>query len=231
MSFDALIRPAIFEDEPAVFAAFTTRRFAKPDRTSVENAARSLADREGFAGLATTQQVHGGEVALVDRPQTVSGHDGLVTPSRRLLLGCVAADCALVLLADARARVVGACHAGWRGAVANIAGETVRRMVEHGATATNIKAFIGPSICLESFEVGEEVAEQFDAKHVSRRPDWPKPHVDLRGALHAQLLNVGVSPEYLETSTGCTLLEEDRFHSHRRDGAAAGRMMGLIGLR
>jgi polyphenol oxidase len=228
---DTLIRPAVLAGIPGVFAAFTTRHFADPDRTAAEAAARSLGAEEGFHDLASTAQVHGGRVATVDTGGTVPDHDGLVTATPGLLLAVVAADCALVLLADTEAGVVGACHSGWRGAVAGIAGETVLRMAELGADPERMRAYVGPCISAEAFEVGEEVAEHFDDAFVVRRPEWPRPHVDLRAAVAAQLREAGVPVAQTEVSEACTVYEPERFYSYRGEDGTQGRLLGLIGLR
>jgi polyphenol oxidase len=227
----ALIRPNTFEASEHVFAAFTTRHFAGPSREAAHREAAGLAASEGFIGVAFTEQVHEARVARVDRPCTVAGHDGLVTRQPGLLLGTVAADCALILLADVRNGVVGACHAGWRGAVAGIVGETLSRMADLGAEPAHTRAFIGPCISLEAFEVGEEVASRFEPRHVHRRDEWPRPHVDLRGAVAHQLRQGGVPEDLIEVSGDCTLLQPETYYSYRGEGGTAGRLLGLIGLR
>ncbi len=225
-----LIRPAIFSVHEVVFAAFTTRHFAPPDRISAQSAAAALVKREGFSGLALTEQVHDNKVAVVREPGTVPGHDGLVTDQPGLALGTVAADCALIMIVDPIAGVVGNCHAGWRGAAAEIVTGTVERMVGLGARPSDMLAFIGPCISTEAFEVGEEVAAQFDPAHIIRRSDWPKPHVDLRAVVRKQLLDSGVRKRNIETSGHCTM-EDEGFYSYRGQNGTPGRMLALIGMR
>jgi copper oxidase (laccase) domain-containing protein len=104
-------------------------------------------------------------------------------------------------------------------------------MAALGARPNRMLAWIAPCISTEAFEVGEEVAAQFPAHTVRRRPDWPRPHVDLRAALLDQLIESGLSGAHVETDPGCPVLEIDRFHSYRVEGSAAGRMVGYIGLR
>lgn len=228
---EPLLRPSIFDDAPNIFAAFTTRHFAGPSRAQAEAAASRLAEEEGFFGTALTEQVHEGRVAVVKDPGTVPRHDGLATRRHGLLLGTVAADCALVLLADPEAGVVATCHAGWRGAVAGIVPRAIEVACELGGRAENLRVFVGPCISVEAFEVGEEVAEQFDAAFVRRRSDWDRPHVDLRGIVSAQLAAAGVAPAHVETSDSCTVLTPDLYYSYRGENGTGGRMLGLIGLR
>ncbi len=226
-----LLRPDVFADAPGVFAAFTTRQFAGPAPGAARDAVQQLAHTEGFGAVAVTEQVHEATVAHVTAPGRASRTDGLVTATPGLLLSVYAADCALVLLADAEAAVVGACHSGWRGTVAGIAGETVRAMQRLGAAPGRMRAHVGPCISAEAFEVGEEVAAEFDAAHVVRRPEWPRPHVDLRAAIAAQLRAADVPASQTELSDACTVREPERFYSYRGEAGTPGRMMGLIGLR
>ena len=155
----------------------------------------------------------------------------LVTTTSRLLLAIATADCAPVLLSDPVAGVIGACHAGWRGAVAGIAARTVQTMVERGARPSSLRAHVGPCLSREAFEVGPEVAAQFDAAVVHRREAWPRPHVDLKAAVRRQLSDAGLADDHIEASAHCTLQEDDTFFSHRASGGTTGRMFGAIVLR
>lgn len=242
----SLLRPAVFSDEPHIAAAFSTRAggvsrapfdalnlgfSAGDDERAVRENRRRLLDVLGFdeAALATVGQVHGADVATVTAPGHTDRHDGLVTDQRGLALGVLVADCGAVLLADAEAGVVGACHAGWRGAVSGIPTVTVEAMQKLGAEADRIRAYVSPCIGPDDFEVGEEVATQFDAAHV-RRAEGAKPHVDLAAAITAQLVDAGLVRAHIEAA-GCSTFDTDRFFSYRAEGGTTGRMMGLVGLR
>ena len=227
---DAILAPAVFADLGGVVAGFTTRAFAPADEPREATRDR-LAETTGFAEIASVGQVHRADVTTVRTGGHTPEHDGLVTDRRGVLLTTVAADCALVLLADPEAGVVGACHSGWRGTVAGVVGETVGAMVRLGATAGGLRAYVGPCISAEAFEVGEEVAAQFDAAVVVRREGWPRPHVDLRAELVDQLARLGVHADRVEVSDGCTMTETDRFYSYRAEGGTPGRMLGFIGMR
>ncbi len=192
-------------------------------------------------------QVHAG-AAHVFRPGAPSRNatpegeldfraDALVTddPSRML---CVrVADCAPVLLADEPGRIVAAVHAGWRGVVAGVVREGVRRMRELGAGP--IAAAVGPCIGPGAFEVGPEVVEAMHATLAARAPVLPHPDaaareqgkamLDLAGAIHAQLEDAGV--ERVDVIRRCTVAEPDEFFSHRRDAGVTGRMGAFIGPR
>lgn len=223
---DAILRPSIFADVPGLVAGFTTRAFSPADEGIAVARAR-LAETTGMP-VASVGQVHEAGVAVVQEAGHVPAHDGLVTDQPDLVLSVVAADCALVLLADPEAGVVGTCHSGWRGTVAGIVSETVRAMSGLGAEPGRTLAYIGPCISAEAFEVGEEVAAQFDDGVVIRRPEWPRPHVDLRADLERQLADAGV--ERMEVADGCTIRDNDRFYSYRAEGGTPGRMLGFIGM-
>ena len=221
---DAILRPRLADDR--VVAGFTTRAFSPADE-GLDAARARLAEATGLP-VASVGQVHGADVVVVREPGHVPAHDGLVTDTPGLVLSVVAADCALVLLADAEAGVVGACHSGWRGTVAGIVGETVRQMEALGAEPARTRAYLAPCISTDAFEVGEEVAAAFDDAVVVRRPEWPRPHVDLRADLRRQLADAGVAD--VEVEEGCTV-GDDRFYSYRAEGGTPGRMLGFVGVR
>ena len=223
-----VLRPALFDAAPNVVAGVTTRAFS-PATETLDAARARLAEETGLA-IASVGQVHGADVAVVGGAGHVADHDGLVTDRPDLLLTVIAADCGLVLLADPEAGVVGACHSGWRGTVAGVLGRTVDAMRDLGAEPDRLLAYVAPCISAEAFEVGEEVAAQFDDAVVVRRPGWPRPHVDLRAELGRQLDALGVRPARREVADACTVAD-DRFYSYRAEGRAAGRMLGFVGRR
>lgn len=214
-------------NEGRLVGGVTTRDFAPPDEPLGAIRAR-LGDAVGMS-VASVGQVHEARVASVTEAGHVPAHDGLVTDVPGLLLTVVAADCGLVLLADVEAGVGGACHSGWRGTVANIAGETVRAMGRLGAEPERMRAYVGPCISADAFEVGEEVAAHFPEAEVVRRESWLRPHVDLKAALQRQLAEAGVT--HVEVDAGCTVVDNGRFYSYRAEAGTAGRIVGFVGLR
>lgn len=243
-----LRRAAHLEAAAGVVAGFTTRAggvSAAPygrlnlgasvgdDAAAVAENRRRLAAALGFApeAFALAGQVHGRAVRHVEAPGLYPGFDALVTTTPGVLLGIVAADCAAVLLADAAAGVVGAAHAGWRGAVAGIVGETVAAMARLGAEPARLAAYVSPCIGPARFEVGEEVAAAFDPAFVRRPPGAPRPFVDLKAALAAQLAAAGVPAAAVEVDAACTASDTARFFSYRAEGGQTGRMLGFIGKR
>ncbi len=241
-----LVRPSIFDDVAHLAAGFTTRRGGVSDAPyaslnlgshtgdtidHVRENRRRLCEAIGMTldQMVTAGQVHGGTVRIVRQAGHIPSCDGLVTATRGLLLCISAADCAAVLLADPEAGVVGACHAGWRGLVAGIVTQTINTMTQLDAQPKRVRAFVSPCISADAFEVGDAVADQFDAKYVVRPAGGGKPHVDLKATIVGQLRTAGVPPAQIEVSPHCTMNESDLFFSHRADEGTTGRMMGCIG--
>jgi polyphenol oxidase len=174
--------------------------------------------------LAIVKQVHGNRVLYADCPGLIGEADGLITDVRNLTLGILVADCAVVLIADVRKKIVCALHAGWRGAASNIVGEGLQAMKDLGAE--DFIAWISPCISPEHFEVGHDVAAQFPSAYVTKS-FFPKQHIDLQGLLMHQLVVGGVTQKKIESDGRCTF-SDTRFFSYRRQGVSAGRMLGLI---
>ncbi|AAF11520.1 peptidoglycan editing factor PgeF [Deinococcus radiodurans] len=197
-------------------------------RPVAENRAR-LAAALGFAAddFARLNQVHGVQVVHAQAPGFWEG-DALVTATPGVLLAIGTADCYPLLLADPEAGVIGAAHAGWKGTVGRIGQRTVEQMVNLGARPERIHAAVGPGICGEQYEVGEDVAAQFRAAGLG---EWVleregRTHLDLAGANRALLEGAGVGD--LWVSGRCST--EADFYSYRRDAGQTGRMWAVIGL-
>jgi len=193
-------------------------------------------DREAIAGnrrlaiaallpeaeLATVHQVHSAAVVVADAPWPQDARpraDGLVTDRPNLLIGILTADCAPVLFADHKAVVVGAAHAGWRGALAGVTDATIEAMERLGARRERIHAAVGPCIAQPSYEVDEAFRARFlDADGENARLFVPgpagKPHFDLEGYVVHRLIAAGVGE--VEELNLDTYAEADRFFSFRR---------------
>ena len=194
-----------------------------PDRVGT-NRARAM-DRFGVRGeaLATAYQVHSDRVAVVEKPWTADERpqvDGLVTRSKGVALGILTADCVPVLFADAAGGVIGAAHAGWRGAHAGILEATVAAMVDLGARAQSTVAVVGPCIRQESYEVGPEFHAGFTADDPGTdrlfRPSSREGHFmfDLPGYVVRRLSDLSIKT--FEELPYDTCADEERFFSYRR---------------
>jgi len=178
------------------------------------------------SSLAIANQVHGTVVRRVSAPGVFDATDGLITNQPGITLGIRVADCAAILAGDPVSHIVGAFHAGWKGAAGGIVPKGIQEMVTLGADPEEILIYISPCISVENFEVGEEVAEKFPDRFVDRT-SFKKPHVDLKGFILWQLLNSGVRQDHIEVSTECTVANSE-FYSYRRERDRAGRMLGMI---
>jgi polyphenol oxidase len=189
-----------------------------------ENRAGAMATLNlGGNRLATCYQVHSAKVVVVDRPwprEQRPRADAMVTRTPEIALGILTADCAPVLFADAEAHIIGAAHAGWRGALSGVLEATVDAMKKLGATSHRIHAAIGPCIGRDSYEVGPEFPAPFVAENLANdayfRPAPRAGHFlfDLAGYVAARLKQLGLAR--IEAIAGDTAAEADRFFSYRR---------------
>jgi polyphenol oxidase len=189
-----------------------------------ENRRRALAILSlGPEALATCYQVHSHRAVVVDelwRPEHHPQADAMVTRRAGVALGILTADCAPVLLADAEAGIIGAAHAGWRGALAGVLEATVATMISLGARQELICAAIGPCIGQPSYEVGPEFPAPFlaeDAGSAALFQTAPRHGhflFDLAGYLGRRLARLGLAS--IERTGGDTAAEPERFFSYRR---------------
>lgn len=201
-------------DDPAAVAA---------NRARLAEATRLGADR-----LVWMNQVHGDRVAVVDEPRerAVDDTDALVTATPRLALAVVTADCVPVLLADARAGVVAAAHAGRVGAAKGVVLRTVAAMQELGARVEDISVLLGPAVSGANYEVPAAMAEEVEAALPGSRTTTARgtTGLDLRAGIARQLAGLGIKA--IDVDPRCTVADRALF-SHRRD-APTGRLASLV---
>lgn len=211
------------------------------DRDAIaENRARAIAAVLPGAELATVHQVHSATAVIVESPWAHDERphaDGLVTDRPNLLLGILTADCAPVLLGDAEAGVVGAAHAGWRGALAGVTDSAIAAMEKLGARRERIAAAVGPCIGQASYEVDETFRGRFlgldpDNERFFAEGPGSRPHFDLEAYVVARLDAAGIcSVEALGLDT---YADADRFFSYRRsthrEEADYGRQISMIAV-
>jgi len=182
--------------------------------------------------VTTLKQIHSGLVleALPPGGDRFSEGDGLVTKAPGLLVGVRTADCVPILIVDERTRAVAGVHAGWRGTAQNIAGAAVRELITClGSRAEDLHAAVGPSIGPCCYEVGFEVAHQFDTDEPERdSTDGPR-KIDLPGINERQLRDAGVKDIWVARE--CTFCESGKYYSFRREKDRAGRMLSFVGQR
>jgi len=205
------------------------------------------------------KQFHSDVVHVFETPPAeLCRGDASATNQPGLLLGVQTADCVPILLVDPKKRAVAAVHTGWRGTLQRIAMKAIGRMhMQFGTRPADLLAVLGPAIGGCCYEVGTDVAaafltqfpnaaEWFDELRTGDEPNplqWlsmmppghqPPPksvHLDLRKANRAQLLDAGLREKNIFVSDLCTACRRDLFFSHRKEGAAAGRLLSVIGIR
>ncbi|MCV7254505.1 MULTISPECIES: peptidoglycan editing factor PgeF [Mycobacteriaceae] len=189
---------------------------------------KRLADTIGADGVVWMNQVHSDRVVVVDGDPgaTVDDTDALVTTTPRLALAVLSADCVPVLLADARAGVIGAAHAGRVGAQLGIVARTVEKMVALGASPDDISVLLGPAVSGRHYEVPALMADEVEAALPGSRTTTEKgtPGLDIRAGIARQLTTLGITT--IDIDPRCTV-EDRALFSHRRD-APTGRLASLV---
>jgi YfiH family protein len=204
-------------------------------RHSTGEAGRLIAPILGLRDTAFLRQVHAGDALICSGTGEVGSADGLCTDRSGLALMGKSGDCPILLVADKGGRAVGFAHASWRATVAGIVPNLVGRMESLGCRSRDLVACICPSAGPECYEVGPEVRQEAIARigpHAAAFfiPGPAKDHFDLWAANVDSLCRLGLSREDIHVSGVCTLCHNDLFPSHRREGADAGRFVGVIGL-
>jgi YfiH family protein len=200
-----------------------------------ENRARAAAALgQGGERLVTARQVHGATTLVVTEPWdnlAAPEADALVTDRPGLVLGVLTADCGPLLLADAHAGVIGAAHAGWKGALGGIVESAVAAMTGLGADPRRIMAALGPCIAQPSYEVGPEFVARFagtdgaSAACFTPAPGHVKALFDLKGYVALRLRRAGV--ERIEVLPHDTCADAERFFSFRRTTIRGEERFGL----
>ncbi len=195
-----------------------------------------LAHEIGLGRIKTVKQVHGNEIIFLNDPDQCEENyeaDAIVTGLKGLGIGVYTADCVPIIISDEERKICGVVHAGWRGTLSRITEEVSEFMINKlGCSSENIKAAIGPCIEGECYEIGNEIAAQFEASfnnsHIYlTKKEGTKYSLDLRAANTEQLKRRGITT--IETIDICTKCNTD-YPSYRRDGKNAGRMLSFIGL-
>lgn len=216
------------------FASFNLGDHVGDDPVAVAANRRRLATVVGLGrnetgdGIVWMNQVHGVHVAVVDSDQTVDNTDGLVTTTPQLALAVLTADCVPVLMADARAGVIAAVHAGRVGAQGGIVTRALEAMVGEGAKVEDVSVLLGPAVSGTNYEVPAGMAAEVEQCLPGSRTTTSRgtPGLDLRAGIAAQLRNLGVTA--IDVDPRCTVADRNLF-SHRRD-APTGRLASLIWL-
>ncbi len=255
------LESTVLKEYDFIVHAFLTRWWGGDDERPVRyNFSNHVGDREEAVqrnwdrlssafdipveNFCTVDQVHGGEILIIDdEPGSVGGKDGnfpfdgIVTARRGIAIGIKTADCVPVFIVDPVKRIVGAVHAGWKGTALSIAARAVDLLEERFCSnSKNIRAVIGPAIGPCCYEVDERVFESmhhlpdrelFFAEG-DREGKWM---LDLGAANTSQLERRGIPAGNIYSANLCTSCQRDTFFSHRGDGGGTGRQLNFIMLR
>jgi YfiH family protein len=194
----------------------------EPARVSENRARMAQALAVKPERFLTCYQIHSPKVVEAHEPWTYETRpqaDAIVTREPALAIGVSTADCGPVLFADPQARVIGAAHAGWRGALTGVLEATVEAMERLGANRSRIVAAAGPMIHQPNYEVGPELVERFMAEDTDSArffvPGQPgRSMFDLPGYVTARLKRLGIGP--VDNLALCTYGDPERFYSYRR---------------
>jgi Uncharacterized conserved protein len=212
-------------DVPPGFAVLCTTR-DYPGKIIDSDLTTLVRDRFGLdTSLTTCTQIHSATVVRAHREESwreCDSCDALYTSDRNVSLGIKIADCLPISLIDVEHHVIANIHSGWRGAVQNI---TANALAAAPLDPSTTQALLGPSIRACCFEVGEEVASQFDEGFIDRTRT--KPHVDLIAFTIGVLESHGITR--ISDSGLCTRCDGSIFHSYRRDAGRHGRNLQVVG--
>ncbi len=195
----------------------------RPERVAANRARMAAALGVEPDNFITCYQIHSPQVVVAERPWSASERpraDAIVTRVRGLAIGVSTADCGPVLMADAQAGVIGAAHAGWRGALTGVVEATLDAMEWLGAQRAHIRAALGPMIRQPNYEVGSEFVARFveadadNARFFADAGRAGRAQFDLPGYIAARLRKAGV--QTVEDVGRCTYADAALFYSYRR---------------
>lgn len=207
------------------------------DLSVVEENRQIFSRMLGIPIVQNLSMTHGIRVAHVGSPQEMErphDADACISNHPEVSLSLTTADCVPIFFHDPHSQAVGLAHAGWRGTVNGIAARVVEEMcAKLGSEASHLRVGLGPAIGLCCFEVGDEVAEEFQAQYgqpgwIEKRAKW---HIDLHQANRVWLERAGVRPENIRSCPLCTCCRADLFYSWRRESGKTGRLLSAIALK
>lgn len=218
-----------FAAVPGLVHGFERRLGPSGWETRADSRRRVAAALEPDGRLYLLRQVHGSTVVQVPWEREPDA-DASAASSPRQFLGIETADCLPVLIVDPRRRVVAAAHAGWRGTAAAVGVRAVEALVAGGSRPDDLLVALGPAIGPCCYEVGEELRSTFEPAFFRPGPRG-RPHLDVRAVNRTQLTGAGVPADQITAIDDCTFCHADDYHSYRREGKGAGRMINFVGFR
>lgn len=219
-----------------VYASLNCSKFVGDDESSVAQNLEHVRNSLSASSLITLNQIHSASCIIVDE-NSVSDikADAMVTNIPGIALGILTADCAPVLLADEKHKIIGAAHAGWKGAFYGVLQSTVNKMLELGADVEEIKAAVGPCIGKESYEIGEDFKREFKGSGSCFAIINFRLHFDLAKYCNEQLVSAGVNQDNIDVFYVDTFVNSEDYFSYRyanlHTGGKCGRNLSAVCLR
>jgi len=241
MSID-ILKPTIFPNEKVISGVTLKNQHIFPEigltftpsqkctKEEVVHHKAILADEIGVElnKLKFQHQIHSDIIRVINKDSEETDSDAMITDQQGLILCVKIADCAAILAYDSKNNAIAAIHSGWRGTQQNITAKSIKRMIEiYGSKPENLLIFISPCASGNNYEVGEDVAKFFPRS--TKQIEYGKYLFDNTKELLFQLQEIGVYKNNIETSDICTI-ENEHFHSYRRDKDSSGRMCAFIGM-
>lgn len=241
-----IIKPFIFNNYPEIIFGFSTRvglsRTAPyffnmsysvgDEKKSVDENRSTFFEKIGLKpeSVSYQKQIHEDNITEVNVGGKCGESDALITTEKNLGLAISSADCPAIFIYDQKNRVIAAIHSGWRGTVKKILDKTLQRFRgKFNSNPSELVCYISPSITQINYEVGKEVADQFDKKYILIRDG--RFYLDVASANYDMLLKKGVKQSNIQLSNLCTYEYSTLLHSYRRDGLQSGRALGVIAMR
>ena len=241
-----IINPYIFKQFPEITFGFSTKVGLQRKKPYYFNMSYSVGDdknkvsenRTAFfkqleldsESIAYQKQVHSDKIIFVNAGGACGTSDAMITDKNNIGLAISTADCCAVFIYDPVNKVLAGVHSGWRGTSKEILLKVLQTLSnEFDSAPGDLICYLSPSISQQNYEVGAEVAEQFDLNYLKQKNgkyllDIPKINEDL-------LLNYGVIPQNIQVSNLCSYEYSSILHSYRRDGKKSGRALGVIAMR
>ena len=240
------ITPYIFNQLPEIICGFSTKIGLERTGPYYFNMSYEVGDDEKkvtenrgdffnslgleSSAIAFQHQVHGNNISVVSSDGSAGKSDALITTCKNLGIAISSADCCAIFIYDPVNEIVAGVHSGWRGTQKEILIKVLQKLSnDFDSNPGDLVCYIAPSITGINYEVGVEVAEQFDSNYILTNSD--KYYLDIPKINYDALINFGVFEHKIQLSGLCSYEYNSLLHSYRRDGEKSGRALGVIAMR
>jgi YfiH family protein len=210
----------------SIFAGFTNQYYPFSSADDRVEFAKIL--KLNYRNIVIPKQVHSNNISICNKTGNIIDTDGIMTNNKNLVLSIQVADCIPIYLYDDQNQSFGLVHAGWRGVTGGIIENSIEKMKKLDAKSINIKVLLGPSIRQCCFEIGPEVGKLFDDKF-QKIGKSNRMHLDMQNTIIDKLIKMNVRYKNIIDIKECTCCS-DQYHSFRKDGNKAGRMIAMMGF-